>query len=400
MRSTFTRSITALILVIAMAVGMTASYQRKAYAASPITVKWDGNGGKNKQGQSYHYSYYNQSSVWIKPSSTIYTRSNYTLSGFSVNGKFYNVGASFQITSDTTIKCIWEANKSRIKLKRYITGQITTAVFPTGTKVKYDQLKVGAIGYHPQFYTSSSYTTLVSFPYKLNSDTTMYYKLCPNTCDITFSYDGNTKKVTRMTGEKLGGPELSHSNEVFLGWSTDPEGSSGIYRRDHICSFSENGSKLTLYAIWLSKNKESQDIVLRLNQSDLLNVAAAIESRTKHLYRDYSNSKSDTEWTNSLKNKASGGIAIAGAILSVPFPVSGCVITCFGLLLSTYMKPNNTKLSEAEFVVETYKLDSSHTAMLGAANSLGGDYEEIKATVTATYINNTNYYWEYRFYSK
>lgn len=111
-KNSFMKTITALMLVIAMVAGMTASLGRTAKAATTITVKWDGNGGKNNLGQKTHYTYYSVSSVSLKPSSTIYTREGYKLTGFSVNGKTYSVGVSFTIKSSTTITCIWALNCS------------------------------------------------------------------------------------------------------------------------------------------------------------------------------------------------------------------------------------------------------------------------------------------------
>lgn len=186
MRSTFIRSITALALVIAMAVGMTASLSGKTHAASQITVTWKGNGGKNSQGQTQHYTYYyNKSSVTLKPSSTLYTRSGYTLSGFSVNGKTYSVGTSFTITSNTTITCIWKA-KSRI-----------TVTYNTN----YAQRVSGA--------TTQS------------------------------DYAGESFKLTP--------PTLSNNDLTFKEWNTKKDGTGTKYKANQTVKFSSN---ITLYPVW------------------------------------------------------------------------------------------------------------------------------------------------------
>ena len=113
MRSTFTKSITALILVFAMAVGMTASLGGKAKAATPINIAYAaGDDAKINGGPVYNVNAYvgvATTITTVKP-----TRSGCNFLGWTTtknSGRIdYKSGQSVTFTKATTLWPVWNAN--------------------------------------------------------------------------------------------------------------------------------------------------------------------------------------------------------------------------------------------------------------------------------------------------
>ena len=161
MKCKIVKSITALVLVLAMATGMMVGYKKKAVAATTITVLWDGNGGKTSYGASSYYLYYNGPSMTLKPSSTNFIRSGYTATGFTVNGKTYSFGQSVTVTKNTSVVYNWKKNKCTVKIWDYaISGRGVSKVTPkkqtsvsSGTKFSTALANVGLSYSAPTGYT-------------------------------------------------------------------------------------------------------------------------------------------------------------------------------------------------------------------------------------------------------
>ncbi len=121
MRSTLTRSITALILVIAMAVGMTASLGGKAQAAIPINIAYAaGDGATINGGQVYNVPAYPGKTTTIttvKPTN----KTGYKFLGWSTikNSGIvqYKPGETQTFTENTTLWPVWDTKCAILYMK-------------------------------------------------------------------------------------------------------------------------------------------------------------------------------------------------------------------------------------------------------------------------------------------
>ncbi|MBR5667035.1 MAG: InlB B-repeat-containing protein [Lachnospiraceae bacterium] len=287
-RNSVFRTIITLLLIVSMTAGMAASLGKKANAASTITVTWLGNGGKNSSGQTSHKTYYYGSSVTLKPSSTLYTRSGYTLTGFTVNGKTYSVGTSFTITKDTTITCNWKQLQCTVKIW-------DKAISPTGAGKTTPKVKVGvqtgttlskalsaakisataAKGYTRTWYNVNG-GTVISTSRVITSDISIYYVDTPNTCKATFIYGNQSKTVTLTTGKtiesKITRLDFTTTPTANLvGWKkdNDPLGDV-IYTPGNKCII-ESSSSQTYRAVFLPFTKNTkQDIKVVMSREELI----------------------------------------------------------------------------------------------------------------------------------
>lgn len=111
MRSTLTRSITALMLVIAMAVGMTASLGDKAQAATPINIAYAaGDGAKINGGPVYNVSAYANETTTITTVKPI--KSGYEFLGWSTKKNScvvqFKPGDRKAFNTNTTLWPVWD----------------------------------------------------------------------------------------------------------------------------------------------------------------------------------------------------------------------------------------------------------------------------------------------------
>ena len=211
MKKTLLRAIACLMFVVAIAAGMTVAYQKNASAASQITVKWIGNGGKNSQGQTSHYTYYyNKTMVSLKPSSTIYKRSGYTLTGFSVNGTFYSVGSSIMITRDVTITCQWRPNYVTVSFSGGLGRTKSSITVPYGTTVGAAVSKGGipaaSIGCHRKYNENSLSGSVLYENTKITKSMTIVINSEPNSGLLNirnFDGKGSVRSYTVQSGKSL-----------------------------------------------------------------------------------------------------------------------------------------------------------------------------------------------------
>lgn len=269
MRSTFRRTITSLVLVIAMVVGMTASLGGKAQAASEIKITFNANGGySTTNGQQ-------KVEKKIKSGSTLtllttFARPGFSLSEWQVKGKNtkYGRNQSVKFTSNTELLAVWVPNKITITYdlnggtwksgntsQSYTYGNKYTLTPPTGTKTGYTlkgwNTKKDGSG---TLYQSGQTNTMFSV------NTTLYAIWSPNSGKITYHENGGqvgamgsngmTQPYTVGKSITLSPPNFYRDGCTLLGFSTDPKDSNAPYKVGKSYKFDRD---TTLYAIWQGK---------------------------------------------------------------------------------------------------------------------------------------------------
>ena len=213
MKKTLFKVIAVLSFIIIMSVGMVTSFQKKADAASRITIKWDGNGGKNNQGQSYHYTYHNTDNngvVKVTPSSTLYKKSGYTLTGFKIGSITYSIGSSVKLTKDTTIVFQWKHNDVTVSFSGGLGRNHNSITVPYGTTVE-KAMSLGGIsaakdGYHRKYNENSSNGSQLYDNTKIKKNMTIVVNAERNTGLLNIRNidgQGTTRSFSVHTGQKI-----------------------------------------------------------------------------------------------------------------------------------------------------------------------------------------------------
>lgn len=262
-KNSIMKTITAAMLIIAMAVGMTASLGGNANAATTVTITYGANGG---------YSTTNgQQSVKVTITSgasttmlSTFARPGFTLSGWQIKGKTtkYNVGQSVKFTANTELVAVWSPNT--IKITYALCGGTwkngnTTQTYTYGKKYSLNPPACVRTGYTLKGWNTKSDGSGTLYQAgqtntMFSKDTTLYAIWTPNTCKVTYYANGGTWKngptsqsFTVGKGFTLAPPDMVRDGYVLLGYSTDPKAKTATYYKGKTYKSDTN---LALYAVW------------------------------------------------------------------------------------------------------------------------------------------------------
>lgn len=268
-KNSIMKTITAAMLIIAMAVGMTASLGRTAKAVTNVTITYSANGGYSTTNgqQSVKVTITSGSSTTLL---STFARPGFTLSGWQIKGKTtkYSVGQKVTFTANTELVAVWTPKTIKITYalcggtwkngdtsQTYTYGNKYTLTPPacvrTGYTLKGWNTKSDGSG---TMYQSGQTNTMFS------QDTTLYAIWTPNNGKITYKENGGqvgamgsngmTQSFTTGKSITLSPPDFYRTGCTLLGFSTNPKASSVTYKRGGSYKFD---CDTTLYAIWGGK---------------------------------------------------------------------------------------------------------------------------------------------------
>lgn len=392
------KSIVAVLLAIVIATGSFAALGGKAEAATKTyTVTWDGNGGKNANGQTTWKLQYAENTV-LRPATSLFTRTGYTLNGFKANGKTYSLGSGIPVTKDMTVSAVWKANQYNINCynAKYAYPQAKPMKQFNAAYNSYllnnSNLPQPQRGYYRWWYNASNNTQITSST-RVTGPMSIYPVDKPRSISATFILDveKDTRKVSTVTtGKSLKSamPNPTKAGYAFVGWSLKKPVDGEIpqvYAPDNIFIVDKNS--YTFYPVFVQRGGESQGnrtIDLKVTKSDLKNMQKLLQTRIDLTYKDYKKDKARYDgasfWSGLL-----GGV---GAITAVACPLAGAVITCSSICVSAAGGSDNS----AQYETQTAFLKQELTKVNGAIGNLSSDTAEYTLRVTAVYVSDSAYY--------
>ena len=99
---------------------------------------------------------------------------------------------------------------------------------------------------------------------------------------------------------------------------------------------------------------------------------------------------------NGFKSKISAGLNAAGAVAFISHPVLGCILTCGGILVGTFVYTEDISLTSAQYVSETTELNRQYRILDALCNDLEYFGPEAKVSTICTYVSDSSYYWTVR----
>ena len=400
MKPSFIKSITSMLLVITIALGMVSSLGKESLADNKYSITFNGSGGKaNYPGYWWH----NMSSFTVTPSEDpyplpeyIFVKTGYKQIGWTTNPSNktkveYRTGNKIKRTKDITIYAVYEPLNYAITCQQKVAGTYNTiktfsAKFNTGI-LSNSYLPPAPKGYHRWWFDKNTGKQILSSTL-VNGNMTIYYEDRPNTCVGTFNPGGNkTPQVKQMkTGQKFYEiyPTPNEKDLLFVGWSTNKDGSDGVYLPTH--EYAVEGGYNTFYAQYVTSSEQEKRYTFILSKKDLkaieseLNTTIELAEKNERLAQEGKATAEHIDtigevWDSakSLRDKLFG-VAKVGAKKAI-------VVTCIGLAFSLGVK--STSPGTPPF--DLPELRRQLTEVQKALKTLKNDYDTCKMSAKICY---------------
>lgn len=396
MRSTFRRTITSLVLVIAMVVGMTASFRKTAKADNKYSITFVGCGGvMNEPGYWWHGKERYTVTPYTEPfplpeyhfEKTGYKQIGWTTNPSNTKVVEYKAGDKITRKRDTTIYAVYEPKSYTITCQsaRYIRGETGVVARFSASYDSYilsnSKLPKPAKGYYRWWYDVSTGKQIASNT-PVKGTTTIYYVDKPNKAVATFVVNGSSKVVQVETGKSLSyfmRPPFKNECD-FIGWSESSDGSTGLYLPDH--KLIVEGSSKTYYPIYVSKTNLTKTVTYIMDKNDL----DSLSSYMTNVLNSYSKPTSNP---SSLPNVISvGGTFLSSALSAAKFSYASGLVSAIGLGFSL----NLHTTSDGSVKIDTELMSSQLDSINKARKKLGSE-KTCKVSVTKRYNWDGGVFW-------
>ena len=297
-----------------------------AVSSRKITISYNGNGGSYSGGSTTGTQYWNQygnvvTSVNIKVTSTVPTRTGYTFKGWATSsnatsanygsGATYTYSSGYTSSPNITLFAVWQANQyDNVYRYRNNSGGQAESVQKRTYKQAFTTLSSSALSYYTsngwnlygwlyndQNGTSRTFapSASVSSSTYLNSTSTLYW-YATSSRTVTLSYNGNGGSYSggsttgtqywNQYGNKVTSVSLKVTSTVptrtgytFKGWATSSTATSANYASGATYTYNagySSSQNVTLYAVW-QVNSYYVDVNMTLNGSGVSNFLGSFD---------------------------------------------------------------------------------------------------------------------------